>query len=97
MEAALKLTPESVVLTWTEICELCPNAWVFLIDVEMDADGSIRWGRLIDHDRSMKQALARVDARDPDLVVAHTKGSMRSRSPRIEVTEQIRSVFRASR
>ncbi|HUS32188.1 MAG TPA: hypothetical protein VMZ53_26995 [Kofleriaceae bacterium] len=96
MEAALKLTPETYPLTWAEICEQCPNAWVFLVDVEIAEDGSIRWGRLIDHDRSMKQALARVDARDPHVVVAHTKGRPRS-SPRIEVTDEIRSIFRASR
>ena len=93
MEAALKLEPEIIALTWAEICEQCPNAWVFLMDVDSAEDGSIRWGRLIDHDRSMKQALARVDARDPDVVVAHTKGRPFG-SPRMEVTDEIRSIFR---
>jgi hypothetical protein len=93
MEAALQL---SYALTWAEICEQCPNAWVFLVDVESDADGSILSGCVIDHDRSMKQALARVDARHPQLVVAHTKGRPRS-SPQIEITERLRSVFRANR
>lgn len=93
MEAALQL---SYALTWAEICEQCPNAWVFLVDVDSTTDGSILSGRLIDHDRSMKQALARIDARHPEVVVAHTKGRPRS-SPRIEVTEQLRSVFRSHR
>jgi hypothetical protein len=95
MGAALHLSPLSLELTWAEICEQCPNAWVFLVDVDSDADGSIRSGRLLDHDRSMKQALARIDARNPHVVVAHTKGRPRASSPRIEISEHIRSIFRA--
>ncbi|HEY5922050.1 MAG TPA: hypothetical protein VIV11_10290 [Kofleriaceae bacterium] len=97
MNAAEELTSEiSGLSMWAEICERCPNEWVCLLDVVTAADGSIRSARVIGHDRSMKQALMQNGAFSPDTVVVHTWGRP-LRSPRIEMTDEIRDIVRPRR
>ncbi|MDB4954678.1 MAG: hypothetical protein JWO36_2247 [Myxococcales bacterium] len=97
MSTALKLTPtETAPLSWARICELHPNEWVCLRDVETAPDGSIRSARVIGHDESMRQALVQIDLRQPSAVVVHTYGRP-LHSPRIEMTDEIRDIVRPRR
>jgi hypothetical protein len=97
MSTAQKLTPmETAPLSWARLCELYPNEWVCLFDVDTAPDGDIRSARLISHDQSMKQALAQLDVSQPGTVVLHT-GGRPLRFPRIELTDEIRDIVRSRR
>lgn len=63
-----------IMLGWSEICARHADEWVCLLDVEAARDGSIRCARVIAHDRSMRQVLARIDGTPPNAVVVHTRG-----------------------
>ena len=90
MNAAEQISPATEALTWAEICSRHPDEWVLLVDAEIDAEGTIRSGRLVGHHRSMLSAVERVTCWDQhDFVVyAHTRGR-RPRVPRIEMTDEI--------
>jgi hypothetical protein len=84
-------------LSWAEICTLHPNEWVYLRDVEDAIDGSIGSARVITHDQSMRQMLAQLGEQpNTDTVVVHTWGRP-LRSPRIEMTDEIRDIVPARR
>ena len=83
-------------LSWDEIGEQYPDEWVCLLDVENAPDDAIRSGRVIGHDRSMKQLLAEVDVPQPGSVIVQTAGRA-LRFPRIEMTDEIRNVVRPRR
>lgn len=83
-------------LAWARICELHPNEWVCLVEVENAPDGAIRSARVIGHDRSMRQALAQVGVTLPNTIVMHT-WKRPLRSPRIEMTDEIRDIVRPRR
>lgn len=82
-------------LSWVQICERYPNEWVFLLDIEKAADGAIRAGYVIGHDRSMKQLLSQLPSQ-PNTVIVHTSGRP-LRFPRIEMTDEIRDIIRPRR
>lgn len=82
--------------TWAEICERCRNEWVCLFDVDSADDGSIRSARVLVHSASMRQLLAQLGGGAPNLIVVHTSGRP-SRSPRTELTDEIRNIVRARR
>lgn len=95
MNTAHNLTPsETARLSWARICELHPNEWVCLLDVENAPDGSLDSARVIGHDRSMKRALSQLGMLEPNAVVAHT-WKRPLQSPRIEMTDAIRDILRA--
>jgi hypothetical protein len=97
MSAAEKIVPVSdELLSWAAICERHVDEWVFLVDVEDAADGAIRAARVIGHDRSMRQALARLGAVEPGTAVMHTAGRP-LRLPRNATTDEIRDGVRARR
>jgi hypothetical protein len=97
MSAALKRAPMGTAPpSWARICELHPNEWVYLFDVDTTPDGDIRSARLISHDKSMKRALAQLGASQPGTVVLHT-GGRPLRFPRIEMTDEIRDIVRSRR
>ncbi len=93
MDAAEKLEPSiSEPLTWAEICELYPGEWVDLLVIDHKPNGSIRSARVICHDRSMKEMLARICTSQTDTVIVHTRGRP-LRFPRIEMTDEIRDII----
>jgi hypothetical protein len=97
MSTAQKLTPmETAPLSWARVCELHPNEWVCLFDVDTAPDGAIRSARLLTHDQSMKRALARLGVCQPGTVVRHT-GGRPLRFARIEMTDEIRDIVRSRR
>ena len=97
MDAAEKIAPlEAEPLPWAEICSRYPDQYVWLVDVDNGPDGAIRSGRVADHDRSMKQLLARIDVPQPSSVVIQTSARA-LRFPRIEMTDEIRDVVRPQR
>jgi hypothetical protein len=98
MDAAERLAPREAeqMLSWTKICELYPNEWVCLLDVEKGADGSIRCGSVISHYASMKQMLAQLSPSQSNAVLVHTSGRP-LRFPRIEMTDEIRDIVRPRR
>jgi len=97
MDAAEKLTVAILEpSTWAEICELCPDEWVCLVDVQHESSGAICSGRLIGHSPSMKEALRLAWSPSADQVIAHT-GGRELRSPRIELTDEIRDIVRPRR
>jgi hypothetical protein len=53
-------------LSWGEICELHPNEWVCLLDIDCEPNGSIRSARVASHDRSIERALDQIDPPNPD-------------------------------
>jgi hypothetical protein len=82
-------------LSWAEIGTMHPNEWVFLCDVEDAGDGSIASARVVAHDQSMRQLLAQLGSQhSTDAVVVHTWGRP-LRSPRIEMTGEIRDIVPA--
>jgi|SRR5688572_18966682 hypothetical protein len=83
-------------LAWEEIGKRHPDEWVCLVDVENAPDGAIRSGRVIGHDRSMRQLLANIDVPKPGSVIVQTSGRT-LRFPRIEMTDEIRDVVRSRR
>ena len=97
MSVAEKVSPtDADSLSWEEICERHHDEWVCLIDVQQAPDGAIRSGRVIGHDRSMRQMLAQTDVPEPGSVVVHTAGRA-LRFPRIEMTDEIRDIVRPQR
>ncbi len=82
--------------SWAHICQQHPNAWVCLLDVETAADGTIRSARVLGHAPSMRDVLAQVGAPLAGSVVVHTAGRP-PRTPRIEVTDEIRDIVRSRR
>lgn len=80
-------------LSWDEIGKQHPDEWVCLVDVENGPEGAICSGRVIGHDRSMRQLLAQIDVPQPGSVVVQTSGRA-LRFPRIEMTDGIRDVVR---
>lgn len=98
MDAAERFAPQAAgqPLSWSRICEQYPNEWVLLLDVEEAADGSIRSGCLIGHDRSMKQLLLQIGPSQPNTVILHTS-ERPLRFPRIEMTDEIRDIVRPRR
>ena len=97
MSNAASLAPTSQQpLRWAEICDLHPNEWVCLLEVENAPDGSIRTARVIGHDRLMRHALAQIGLPKPDTIVVHTWGRP-LQSPRIEMTDEIRDIVRHRR
>jgi hypothetical protein len=75
MDVAEQLAPNKAEqqLSWAQICDRYPNEWVFLLDIEKTADGSIGAGYVIGHDRSMKQLLSQIPSQ-PNTVIVHTSG-----------------------
>ncbi len=65
-------------------------------DVESAPDGGIVSGRVIGHDRSMRQLLAQIDVSQPGSVIVQTSGRA-LRFPRIEMTDEIRDIVRPQR
>jgi hypothetical protein len=97
MDAAKQLTsPMSERMSWVEICQWYSNEWVCLLDIEHEADGSIRSARLIGHDPSIKQALAQIGTLHTDAALLHTRGRP-LRTPAIEMTDEIRDLVRVRR
>jgi len=96
MSVAEKLSTSAESLSWTEIRERHPHEWVCLLDVEYAPDGSIRLATVAGHDRSMREALARIGVAQPGTVVVHTAGRP-LRFPRIEMTNEIRDIVRRRR
>ena len=97
MSIAERIAPTSAESqSWAMICEQYPNQWVRLVDIENAADGSIRSARVIGHDRSMRHMLAQHGLAQPNTIVAHTSGRP-LRSPRIEMTDEIRDIVRPRR
>jgi hypothetical protein len=97
MSATEKLSPTSSrPLSWADICGQHPSEWVCLLDAEHALDGSICSARVLGHHRSMKQMLAQLAELQPDVVVVHTSGRT-LRSPRIEMTDEIRDIVRPRR
>ena len=83
-------------VSWATICEQHPDEWVCLLDIETALDGSIRSGRVLGHDRSMREVLAHISELRPGTIVAHTRRRSRC-TPRIEMTDEIRDVIRPRR
>lgn len=81
---------------WADICAQHADEWVCLEDVEYAADDSIRAARVIAHDRSMNDLLARLDDVQAGGVIVST-GGRRLRPPRIEITDEIRDIVHARR
>lgn len=97
MSTAESLAPTSPQpLRWAKICELHPNEWVCLLDVESAPDGSIRAARVVGHDRSMRHALAQIGPPQQGAMVVHT-WRRPLQSPRIEMTDEIRDIIRPRR
>ena len=94
MDAAKPLMPADA-LSWAEICARYPNEWVCLVDM-LEAAGSIRFARVIGHDRSIKLALDQIGTSNPDATVVHTWGRP-LRTPRIEIVDESRELVRARR
>jgi len=84
-------------LSWAEIGTVHPNEWVCLCDVEDAIDGTIGSARVVAHEQSMRQLLAQLGSQpNTDAVVVHTWGRP-LRSPRIEMTDEIRDIVPARR
>lgn len=97
MHAAKQRTsPGSERMSWLEICQWYSNEWVCLLDIEHEADGSIRSARLAGHDPSITQALAQIGTPGTDAVLVHTRGRP-LRTPAIEMTDEIRDLVRSRR
>lgn len=90
MRATDKIASTSAAsLSWPRICQLYPDEWVCLLDIDRDAGGSIRAARVVSHDRSIERALDQIDPPDPDTTVVHTAGHPLW-TPRIEVVDESR-------
>jgi hypothetical protein len=98
MSAVEKIAPTAAEsLAWAEICRQHPNEWVCLVEVQHEPDGTLRSARLIGHHRSLKEALRQCSWNaDPLVACAHT-GGRKLRSPRIEMTDEIRDIVRSRR
>jgi hypothetical protein len=97
MDAAKQLmSPISERMSWVEICRWYSSEWVCLLDIEHEADGSIRSARLIGHDPSIRQALAQIGTPHTDAALVHTRGRP-LRTPAIEMTDEIRDLVRSRR
>jgi hypothetical protein len=98
MSAAEKIAPSMAEsLAWKEICRRFPDEWVCLVEIQHEADGSLRSAQLISHHRSAKAALQLCSwSTNPLVVCAHT-GGRKLRSPRIEMTDENRDIFRPRR
>jgi hypothetical protein len=97
MSVAQKISPTSgESLSWATICERHPDEWVCLLDIAKALDGSIRSGRVVGHDRSMRQVLAQIGELQPNTILAHTRGRPRC-TPHIEMTDEIRDIVRPRR
>ena len=97
MDVAKRLTsPMSERMSWVEICQSYSNEWVCLLDIEHEADGSIRSARLVGHDPSIRQALAQVGAPHTDAALMHTRGRP-LQTPTIEMTDEIQTLLRSRR
>jgi hypothetical protein len=82
--------------SWAEIRERYPHEWVCLLDVESAPDGSIYAARVIAHDDSMRRVLTQLGALQLEATLVHTSGRS-LRSPRIEMTDEIRDIVRPRR
>ena len=96
MSAAERVTPATEPAAWGEICKRYPNAWVCLLDVDHEPDGSIRAARVICQDRSILQVLDQLGTSNPDATIVHTWGRP-LRTPRIEIVDESRVLIRARR
>jgi hypothetical protein len=84
-------------LAWAELRRRYPDEWVCLVHVQHEPDGSIRSARVIGHHRSIKDALMQCSwSTVPVVAYAHT-GGRKLRSPRIEMTHEIRDLVRPPR
>jgi hypothetical protein len=97
MSTAENLAPTSAhPLSWGEICELHPNEWVCLLDIDCEPNGSIRSARVASHDRSIERALDQIDPPNPDTTVVHTSGRPLW-TPCIEIVDESRDDLQARR
>ena len=97
MSAAEPIAPADTGLipwheTWANICRRHPDEWVCLLEIEREADGSIRSARVIGHDVSIEEALDQVDPPNPDTLVVHTAG-LPLWTPRTEIIDESRDSF----
>ena len=73
MTASMKAA--SSASSWAEICQQYPNEWVMLLDVEDEASGVLRAGRLFAHDSSFNELLDNVGwPHPPNATLVHTWG-----------------------
>jgi hypothetical protein len=105
MSAAAKLAPTiTEPLSWAQICERHPDAWVSVVAIEREAPagGAIRSARVIGHGKTRKESLAQVKVWwDVYPVIGHFfTGKVRPpfpRYPRIVMTDEIRDLVRSRR
>ncbi len=105
MSAAERLAPPiTEPLSWAEICELHPDAWVCLVEMEREAasGAAIRSARIIGHGKTQRESLAQVERWwETYPVIGHFfTGKIRPVSPhfpRIVMTDEIRELVRSRR
>jgi hypothetical protein len=102
MRAVEKLAPTtSSLLTRAEICDRYPDAWVCLIDIEHEPDGTIHAARVVAHGQTSRRALEQVDVWDTyPMIGAFFTGTSKPplpRFPRVEITNEIRELVRPRR
>ena len=99
MDAAENIAAElSEPLTWAEICEQCPDEWVFLIEIERETNGRIASARVVSHHRSINEGLKQLASKSsyPGVAYCHTANRL-LRFPRIVMTDEIRELLRTGR
>ena len=85
MSTVENLAPTTGVQLWTEICELYPDEWIWLRDVEDAPNGHIVAGRVMYHAYDHEDVLEQIELGQPHVLntLIHTRGLMLWRSPRI--------------
>ena len=104
MSAAEKLAPPiTAPLSWAEICELHPDAWVCLVEIERAANGiAISSARIIGHGKTQRESLAQVERwwKTYPVIGHFFTGKIKPpgpRFPRIVMTDEIRELVRSRR
>jgi hypothetical protein len=94
---------ETAPLSWAQICERYPRAWVCLVEIDRQAPsgGAIRAARVVSHSTTRKESVAAARAlwaQYPEIGHFFT-GSIELHSPlpRIVMTDEIRDLVRIPR